>query len=324
MQAAITHEIGHFIGLSHSCVREMYSSTATMFPFAARNPEGLEQRTLSQDDIAAISFYYPSATFTTDFGAIAGTVTKGGSNFLGAHVWAVKTDDRRVIVGTYTAPDGTYALQGLPPGAYTLRVEPVCVDDERINEILTTYTPDNIDFQAQCYGNVAVETSSPAVSVTAGTTASGYNFALVGGAALDPFEPDNTPGQAHLLVPNGPREIHHFYPSGDVDFYRFDATSGTTYRITTSNITIEHSYGVANLNSDTIVNLYDTDGVTLLRRSDNLHPSNSRYESYILFACSKSGQYYFSVADASPNPANSWPGAGANYDVEVTIVTPSE
>lgn len=326
LQGVLVHEIGHFIGLSHSCVRETYLSTATMFPFAASNPEGLEQRTLSQDDIAGVSSYYPSAAFSNDFGSIAGTVTKSGVPFLGAHVWAVKTNDRSTIIGAYTASNGTYLLQGLLPGAHTLRVEPIYVDGSSINSVLEpTENPAIVDFQAQFYGGVAVESSSVSVTVSAGSNTNGYNFALIDGGGADPFEPDNTIAQAHLLVANSAREIHHFYPDSDVDWFRFSATSGTVYRISTSNIILKHRFGSRTLQSDTFLSLYDADGTTLLYRNDNLALANDRLESWILFQCTRDGQYYVTVRDATPRNANDqYVGAGSNYDIQIAAVTPAE
>ena len=54
LQNALTHEVGHFIGLAHSDVPE-----ATMY--ASSPPGEIEKRTLHADDLDGASFLYPGA-----------------------------------------------------------------------------------------------------------------------------------------------------------------------------------------------------------------------------------------------------------------------
>ncbi|HUT31344.1 MAG TPA: right-handed parallel beta-helix repeat-containing protein [Sedimentisphaerales bacterium] len=325
VQGVLVHEIGHFIGLCHSCVRETYYSQATMFPFALTNPEGLELRTLSQDDIAGVSCYYPSGSFGANFGSIFGTVTKDISPFVGAHVWAVKADDRKVIVGAYSDESGNYSLGGLPPGDYILRVEPVCVSSNtwlsRINEILGAGTYAIADFQAEIYDEVSVESSATLVAVAGGSDLIGYDFTLLDGENPDPFEDDDTPAQARFLNLGTSREIHHIYPNNDVDFYRFNGTTGTTYRILVSNICVEQRYGVSNMNSDTAMTLYDEDSQAFIRVNNDLDTSNSRLESCIFFTAPRTATYYVKVS-LFPIRNLGDDGVGRNYDFAIDEISP--
>jgi hypothetical protein len=122
LQTVATHEVGHFFGLSHSAVVR-----AVMFPSASN------LTALSWDDLAGIATLYPKSSPDVATGAISGTVTKGGAGIFGAHVYAEPTSGgqpyggsiRLTPVGTLTRPDGTYTIQGLPPGSYTVTAEPL-------------------------------------------------------------------------------------------------------------------------------------------------------------------------------------------------------
>ena len=49
--------------------------------------------------------------------------------------------------------------------------------------------------------------------------------------SANPYEPNDTCAQAGLIAPDGSVQQHTFATSGDTDWVRFDATSGTPYRI---------------------------------------------------------------------------------------------
>lgn len=148
VQAIMVHEAGHFIGMSHSAVRNDGngdlvggpSNASIMFPFLG--PDALDGRTADPDDVAWVSFIYPSASYATTFGQISGTVPYGqgaggcGGNegAHGAHVVARDVGDLvggepRMIVGTYAYKqdgDGSpWTIPGLPPGTYEIWIEPL-------------------------------------------------------------------------------------------------------------------------------------------------------------------------------------------------------
>jgi hypothetical protein len=90
---AITHEIGHFVGLDHSqinlnaylqrsfpCDPDDVAGLPLMFPIAfcqARKDEGLPE--LSTDEEAWVSSLYPSASTAANYGTISGTIFWGDS-----------------------------------------------------------------------------------------------------------------------------------------------------------------------------------------------------------------------------------------------------
>ncbi len=107
------HENGHSIGLNHSPL-----GSATMFP---RTGSGVtKSRSLSPDDQIAASIIYPAAGFFAATGTIQGKVVDGSSsNIFGAHVVATDANGN-VAASSLSQPDGTYAIQGLSPGNYTV------------------------------------------------------------------------------------------------------------------------------------------------------------------------------------------------------------
>ncbi len=138
LQTVLTHEIGHFLGLDHSAVVK-----ATMFPYAPPM-----ERTLSSDDVAAISALYPKANPDLETGTISGRVAMtDGSGVFGAHVFADSTTNapgypgsvRKTPIGTLTMPDGSYEIQGVPPDQYTVAAEPL--DGPVTNADIANYSP---------------------------------------------------------------------------------------------------------------------------------------------------------------------------------------
>lgn len=107
---AITHEIGHFLGLGHSqinidlfspinvgkCDVDRLAGIPLMFPVEfcqARKDAGLP--VLSPDDVSWISSLYPNSSFVNNYGTISGTIyfPDGVSQVQGVNVIARAVDD---------------------------------------------------------------------------------------------------------------------------------------------------------------------------------------------------------------------------------------
>ena len=129
LQTVATHEIGHYLGLSHSGVVR-----SIMFPANGGTT------TLSYDDVAGVSYLYgpggPANACGSSLGCISGTVrNSSGAGVFEAHVYAESTTGalfaiypsnvRKSPIGTITRPDGSFLITGLPPDTYTVTAEPL-------------------------------------------------------------------------------------------------------------------------------------------------------------------------------------------------------
>ena len=104
----------------------------------------------------------------------------------------------------------------------------------------------------------------------------------------DPFEPNDDPGQAKPLPPNGPLQHLNFHQDADEDWFLFQASAGATYTITTSNL----SNG-----ADTILFLFkspDFGEDDAIARNDD---SGGTLASQIVWTAPQNGLYLFKVRD---------------------------
>lgn len=98
----ITHELGHFMGLSHSEVQD-----STMMYSLFRG-----QYTLSEDDLSGLNTIYPKSNLGTISGKVIGG--KSATGIFGAHVQAVSTLYAKVVAATLSDQNGNFSLSGLP------------------------------------------------------------------------------------------------------------------------------------------------------------------------------------------------------------------
>lgn len=173
----IVHEMGHALGLQHALTSSTMSTEVTR--------ASTQAKPLCPDDVAALSLLYPNAQFASRFGSITGRVSISGTGVHLASVVAL-TADRRVV-SALTAPDGTYRIDGLPPGQYFIYAHalPPSVQPELgPSEIVLPKGPDGQpvsagdSFRTQFYPGTPDPGKALLVSVKAGTTAPEIDFAV--------------------------------------------------------------------------------------------------------------------------------------------------
>jgi hypothetical protein len=163
VESIALHEIGHLLGLGHSALgetelrasggRRVIAAGASMFPiaFAAGN---IEERVLRADDIAGVSDIYPGSSFRRQTGTISGRVTKNGSGVFGAHVVAFNLQTGDMVGNFSLSESGSFAIAGLQPGGYAVRVEPL--DDADIDSFFDTPSDVDMNFVPKFYERIVV------------------------------------------------------------------------------------------------------------------------------------------------------------------------
>ena len=145
-QSAVTHEVGHLLGLEHSSVlgATMHESYAKNGVYGLQN---FAPRTLAASDIAAVRAIYGPRDDAQCCGQATGKLTlPNGRPAKTADVW-LENSDGAVITKSSTAGDGSFHFAGLDYGTYKLFTQ----TDASTN-----------GFPAQQLGEVAIDGNEPA------------------------------------------------------------------------------------------------------------------------------------------------------------------
>jgi uncharacterized repeat protein (TIGR01451 family) len=136
-------------------------------------------------------------------------------------------------------------------------------------------------------------------------------------AAADAYEPDNLYTQAAVIPADGTAQTRTFHTVADKDWIKFYVLARQVYTITTSQLSPD---------VDTVLQLYDRDGVTLLDENDDYVGGSEG--SRIVWTAPADGWYYARVThfDRTYEPHRS-PFCGNQYQVVVetsACVTPPD
>lgn len=124
LEATLTHEIGHLLGLRHSLV---WGATMNEFQFknGAFGLANFAPRTLSEDDIATVrAIYGAKNTSENCCGSLAGKILlPNGKPAKNVFVWLEEKASGRVLTGQTTNSEGLVRFDGLPINEYNLFVQ---------------------------------------------------------------------------------------------------------------------------------------------------------------------------------------------------------
>lgn len=175
----LVHEFGHTLGLQHTLTSSVMS---TLYTSGASKASPL-----GADDIAGISILYPADKYLQTVGSISGRVAMDGNGVSLASVVALSPSNP--AISTLTNPDGSYRMDGVPPGVYFVYAHPlppalygesqpdniVLPTDVNGNPIGLNYTAFATEFYDGHFGG----TQSPpetGITVNPGLVTSGIDF----------------------------------------------------------------------------------------------------------------------------------------------------
>jgi uncharacterized protein (TIGR03437 family) len=178
----VVHEIGHSLGLQHTFTSAAMSQ-ATTSATSLSHP-------IDNDDIAGLSVLYPNASFA-QFGSISGQITAGGAGVHLASVVAIRAGSG--AVSGVTNPDGTYRIDGVPPGQYFVYVHTMPPDANIYGpwnadgSVASPSGPVNTLFYTPAQG-VAAYAQAGTIGVQAGQTTANINIATTPIASVPVYD----------------------------------------------------------------------------------------------------------------------------------------
>jgi len=179
----LVHEFGHTLGLQHTFTSATMSTAITR-----ATTRGAP---LATDDVSGISLLYPAGGYAASTGSISGQVfvAASGAGVNLASVVALSTSG--IAVSGMTRPDGTYEIDGIPPGQYYIYVHPLPppqTGEATPANIVIPADPQkdsfaaNTGFITQFFPGTQDWTQAVPAGVAAGSVVKNVNFAVTASA----------------------------------------------------------------------------------------------------------------------------------------------
>jgi len=209
----LVHEFGHALGLQHTLTSGVMS---TLYTSAAS-----KATPLGADDSAGISVLYPADGYLATVGSISGKVARDPNGLSLASVVALSATNPAISI--LSNPDGSYRMDGVPPGQYYVYAHPlppaeygestpnniIYPTDVNGNSIGLNYSAFATQFFSATYGGTRDLVNHPAylISVLPGLLTSGVDFHVsqrasqaVYGVRTYGFSPTNVPVASPPIV----------------------------------------------------------------------------------------------------------------------------
>ena len=127
------HEFGHCLGLNHPASHDEWRKWSGGHGVGAYGPTPVmsygwtRTNELSRDDIAGASLLRPARGTAPASGSISGELILAGDPATYVYVFAsrIQEDGLGGGVGAFSAEDGRFVVEGLAPGDYLLRAQPI-------------------------------------------------------------------------------------------------------------------------------------------------------------------------------------------------------
>jgi uncharacterized protein (TIGR03437 family) len=177
----VVHEMGHALGLQHTFTSSAMSQATTRATSLSR--------VIDTDDVAGISVLYPTPSFSSQYGSITGRVVfNTGQPVHLASVVAIRSGASPV--SAFTLPDGSFRIDGVPPGSYYVYAHPlpptadvVPPTDPGGNPI-----PPSGPFTTVLYPGSPTFQSAAPVQVNAGGVTPNINFSVAPRASIPIYD----------------------------------------------------------------------------------------------------------------------------------------
>ncbi len=232
-RGTIIHEFGHGRGLDHSQInveaikpgssQQLRDTVPLMFPVAVN-----DLFIIRRDDASAISSLYPNQSTISGFGTIEGKLFRqdGTTPVLGANVIARNISDPTLEAVSCVSDfliegNGFYKLFTIPPGQYTIEIEPVDLSftggsgvgpytasktDRSFQNPVTKgfYTgpnkPITSDKTQALIVNITAGQTIKDVNIIASQTTSSSSTSSSGSVEINEVEPNNSVGESQIIT----------------------------------------------------------------------------------------------------------------------------
>ncbi|RMG94232.1 MAG: hypothetical protein D6706_14100 [Chloroflexi bacterium] len=264
-------------------------------------PQGAVQAAPLQQTGPTIQFSSASYSRSENGGSATITVDINGTLTGTASVEYLTVDGTATSGSDYTAASGVLTFTTSPSSltfSVTIINDSTDEPDETVNLVLRN--PVNAVLGSDDTAVLTILDDDPTPATPTPTSSAATPI------FVDVYEPNNDFSQAYTISVGGGQLCNAtLWPFGDEDFFRFSGKAGSTYQITTSNL----SAGL-----DTVLTIYNT---TFNQIASNDDAGIGNLASDVTVSVNVDGFYYARVENKDPSDP-----AGKTYCIEVKEVNP--